>query len=749
VLAAFLFHDMPPLWLMAAFAIISLAALLHPRTRPAALFALAACWALWHCANRLEDRLIPELDGVTLSVCGLIAGLPEEYPEYLRFRFKPEKCEGREELPGILLVYWYRDWPELDAGERWRLQLRLRPPRSRVNFQGGDRERWLFANGIGGLATVQQGDNRRLAPSAGFPLQGLREKIRERISRLVENERARGVILAIAIADRSGLATEDRTVLTVTGTGHLLAISGLHVGLAAIAGFWLARLLLLLFPTVMVGGRNLGLAWIGSLLAALAYTALAGFGISTQRAMLMLLIAVAVLASRRNVHPGMAWLLALAAVLLVNPLAPLNAGFWFSFTAVAVLLLLFVPRPGGVKRARSMVLAQLGIGCCLAPLTLYWFQVLAPLGFVANLIAIPWVSFLVVPLTLLAVLLLPFSDSVAGLVFTVAALASSGLLSVLDFLGSRHGLAPVLAAPGLAAALLAFLGGLLLLLPGGFPHRWLGLLLLLPLILPKSTGIRQDELLVEVLDVGQGLAVLVSTRGHTLLYDSGPGDGRNWSLVRAVIAPSLAGAGSPAPDRIIISHGDLDHAGGLHHLQRRYPDSGIHANLAQPQAGLPACTDLLDWHWDGVDFQVLHPSPHLPYLGNDSSCVLSIKAPSGSVLLTGDISETVEARLVNAGVAPHTLMLVPHHGSATSSGQSFLERLSPAFSVASTAKGNRFGFPKPEVLRRYHRSATEFWSTGDCGALRVYLPADGTASVESARKKRQRIWRWPAEEGCP
>jgi competence protein ComEC len=254
---------------------------------------------------------------------------------------------------------------------------------------------------------------------------------------------------------------------------------------------------------------------------------------------------------------------------------------------------------------------------------------------------------------------------------------------------------------------------------------------------------------LEVLDVGQGTAVLLHTRGRTLLYDSGPGDGRGQDLARSVVEPALARLGAGGPDRVVISHGDLDHAGGLATLLKYHPDAEYLVSLPAAHVGLRSCRLEQGWSERGARFAMLHPSAGLPYLGNDSSCVLSVRSEAGQILLAGDISRTVEMRLLRAGLARHRVLLVPHHGSLSSSSVAFIERVRPQVAVATAALGNRFGFPREDVLARYAERGVEFWSTGACGAIRLRLRRDGKLEASSARRVRNRIWRHPAAPNCP
>ncbi len=749
VLCAYLFTALPPRWLLVSAVFIGVFLLLQAATRWIAVVILACCWTLWQFELVLEDRLDSSLSGKIMKINGRVSSIPQVYPDYARFRFDPLPDNKQQNLPASLLVYWYRDFPGLSVGENWRLTLQLKPPWGRVNFQGGDRERWLFSEGIGGLGTVRNGQFLSASPLNNYFFENTRSRVRDKISHLLDNERMRGVVQALAIADRSGMTFTDRQLLSATGTSHLLAISGLHIGLAAIGGAWLTRIGMMVLPVSVVARWGFGTALAGAFLAALTYATLAGWGVSTQRAVLMLAVAASTLAFSRSVHPARAWILALAAVLLVDPLAPLSSGSWFSFLAVAVLLALFVPRSGRLSWWKTALLAQAGVMVALLPLTVLWFQTFSLIGFLANLGAIPWVSLVVVPLTLGGVALLPVSMTVAGWLLMLAGKAAWVLFLYLEFLAEMQGPLPILPAPGILAVVLAMLGGVLLLFPAGIPGRWIGLFLMLPLFFPPGPRTERGSLLIEALDAGQGTAVLLSTENHTLLYDSGPGDGGERNLVRTVISPALAGLGRNAPEQIMISHGDLDHAGGLATLLKYYPEAKLLARLPRQSVQIDRCFSGFTWHYDGFEFELFHPSTALPYLGNNSSCVLSVRGQGASVLLPGDISTPIEQRLLDAGLRRYQVLLVPHHGSTTSSSMEFISRISPEASIATASLGNRFGFPRQEIRQRYLDAGSNFWSTGACGAIKIQITSDGVLHAQSARRIRNKIWRWPAAPECP
>jgi len=749
VLGASLFTSLPPLWLMLTAAALAIAGLFSGSLRLPALALLACCWALCCFYFRIQDQLDPALANQVLTVRGHVSSIPSHRADSVRFRLTTDPGSRAGGLPETLLVSWYRDWPELRVGQYWQLELRVKPPWGGVNFQGSDKERWLFAKGIGGLGTVREG--RMIAPASGsrYRVNALRERVLQSIAQRVSDERSRGVIQALATADRSGLASPDMALLAATGTSHLLAISGLHVGLAATGGMWLSRLLFLFLPLSRMGGATYLIMVAGGLLSALCYAALAGFGIPTLRSVLMLSVVLSAVVLHRAIHPARALVSSLAVILLINPFAPLGAGMWFSFVAVAALLWVFLPRTGNLKWWQTLLMAQTGVILLLFPVGAAWFNTFSPSGFAANLLAIPWVSILVVPLVLAGLLALPLSGALAGLLWSIAGWASSVLFEVLEWISGLQGQLPGLAPPGMLQVVLALVGAAILLLPRGVPVRWLGCFLVAPLLFPSGQRVPPGVVSMEVLDVGQGTAVLVSSGAHSLLYDSGPGDGKDIDLVRGVIVPALAREGPDAPVQVIISHGDLDHAGGLQSLLTLYPEAEYRANLGHGGIFLESCHTPQRWNWPGVAFRTLHPSAHLPYLANDSSCVISVEGAGGRLLLSGDISEVVENRLVTAGVEPHTLLLVPHHGSRSSSSQAFIGQLNPEAAVATASLGNRFGFPRPEIRARYETHGVQFWSTGDCGALRIVLERDGSLHAGSARRLRNRIWRWPAGRNCP
>jgi len=708
--------------------------------------------------DRLEQRLPISEFGLTREINGVVASLPESRSDVVSFVFLPD--EQVRALPTKIRVNWYKSRdgtkgtgvPALRAGERWQLNLKLRSPRGRVNFHGVDVERWLFTGGIDALAHVQAEGNVRLEGPGKFKLQHWRESVLDKLTEQAGDAPAFRMLAALAIADRRGLFARDKGILSATGTGHLLAISGLHVGLAAALGFYLGRMGLLFLLHGIQQRAAVVIPWLSAWLAALAYSALAGFGVSTQRALIMLTVASVVMLSRRNVHPFLAWLIAMGVVLALDPFAPLRAGFWFSFIAVAVLMMLFVPRHGPLPTWQKMLIAQLGISLVMAPLGMYWFQQASLPGLLANLVAIPVVSMLIVPLILVALPLLWLPGPLSEWLLTVAGYFAHWLFLFLDQLASLQPLVfSSTHAPGLASTVLAMLGAAICLLPRGVPGRYAGLLLMIPMLLPASASLDQSETQIDFLDVGQGLSVVLTTSDYLMVYDTGPGNGRvgedGWDMVAGTIQPMIKASGR-SPDLVIASNADLDHVGGLARLKTAYPDSTYLASLPAKRAGIRSCNAPEAWTVDKLEFKVLHPSTGLPYLGNDSSCVVSVTGPGLSLLLSGDISHVVERRLVETGLEPHVILTVPHHGSSTSSSQALIDAVKPSLALISAGKNNRFDFPRDDVVNRYSKASVPMLNTANCGGIRITTGAQSGFKVASARAVRKSIWRWPVGENC-
>ncbi|EXJ14293.1 DNA internalization-related competence protein ComEC/Rec2 [Imhoffiella purpurea] len=693
-----------------------------------AAFALGLAWGQIHVPRTSSDPFPETLARTSLTIEGRIASIPVRSGGARRFLFDVERSlNGGAPLPfrGRVRLSWYRDAPVLRAGERWRLEVRLKPPHGYANPGGFDYERWLFEQGVGATGYVRKGAERLDAGPGSYRLARWRQRLSEHIDQVLEGAPAAGLIRALTVGDRSGLDADDWDALTRTGTNHLVAISGLHVGLIA-GGVWLAvrwlwscggRLALL-----MAAPRA---AAIAALLAALGYAALAGFAVSTQRALIMLAVLLGALYWGRALRPYHAWSMALLAVVIWDPLAVLSYGFWLSFGAVGLLLFGLGQRLGRRGRLAIWWRAQWVVAIGLAPLVLLFFDrasVIAPL---VNLVAVPLFG-LLLPLVLLASLLslIPGASLPLVLISDLLGRCLHGLV----WLGGQDWAAYSLSERPLWAWVVAVAGALLLLAPRGLPGRWLGLILLLPVpLLPPSVP-PYGAAWVHLLDVGQGLAILVRTRDGTLIFDTGPRYPGGFDTGRQIVLPFLRAKGIERIDRLVISHADRDHSGGASALIREIEVGAIQSG--EPEAlDLPGATPCRSgdfWRWSGVEFRFLHPET-VGGQGNDASCVLRITAGGRSILMTGDVGRAVEARLVErfGDDLRSEILVAGHHGSATSTSAVFIDRVAPEWVLYASGYANRFGFPSPEVRDRVDASGADSMNTATAGAIEVRLKADG------------------------
>jgi len=729
----------------------------------AALAVAAFGTTAWRAESRLGERLAPDLEGRDLVVTGVVDHMPQIAPDGLRLVLAPQSAwaDGREvTLPPLLSLSWTRSGddggamptPQVDlrAGQRWQLPVRLRRPHAAMNPHGFDGELWLFEQGFGATGSVR---NAQAGPSPqllgdtnGRPVERMRQAVRDAVILRVDDARVGGVLAALAVGDQAAIARSDWDLFRDAGVAHLMSISGLHVTMFAwlaggcVAWSWRRSARLCLRLPAPQAGR------LGGLLIATLYALIAGFGVPAQRTLLMLAAVVALRATGTHWPWPLVLLAAAAVVAVFDPWALLQAGFWLSFAAVGLLmasdpLQQHVAARGILPRARAMLRTQAIATLGLAPLSLAFFQQVSLVGFVANLVAIPWVTLVVTPLALAGVIV-PW-------LWQAAAAAMAALIALLQWLTSWPAAvwnvpaAPVWAlAAGMAAALLG-------LLPLPWRLRVLALPLALPMLWPAVTRPLPGHFELVVLDVGQGTAVLLRTHSRLLVYDSGPAYARDADAGQRVIAPLLRARGERQIDLLMLSHRDTDHVGGAASLHTALPIERWSSSLA-PEHPLLAlarehrrCDAGQQWQWDGVQFAVLHPTAadHDRHSkSNAVSCVLQVRDAAGrSVLLTGDIEAPQEAALVArlGEQLRSTLLLVPHHGSRTSSSAGFLDAVHPQVAMVQAGYRSRFGHPAPEVLARYQSRGIMLVRSDRCGAWTW-----GDDAFRCARETRRRYWHW-------
>ena len=728
-----------------------------------------------------SSALALELEGQDVVIKGVVTDMPQYRENSVRFHFKVESASlaGQSvRLPNLLALSWYQfqlgsSWGKegqsdavdvgpasqplaallqqspVYAGERWQWTARLKAPHGAINPFGFDSELRLWEQGVQAVGYVRTGAKdpvpQRLAQTWAHPVQWARQQLRERIAQQGLDPRGAGVVAALVLGDQAAIEREDWQIFKATGVAHLMSISGLHITMFA----WLAvRLVGMLWRR----SSSLCLRWpaphaalVGGVLLALVYAIFSGWGIPAQRTVLMLSVVSGLrLAGLRWPWPQV-WLLVCSVVVVIDPWALLQAGFWLSFVAVGVL---FANAPeqhraqshGLWIRLRAMVQEQALITLALAPLSLLLFGQFSLVGLLANLLAIPWVTLVVTPLAMLGSL-------VPGL-WHVAVLAIGALVNGLEVLAAWPWAVVVVAKAHWSLGLLAVLGGLCLALRLPWSLRLLGVPLLLPVLFWQPLQPPPGEFELLAADIGQGNAVLVRTQNHALLYDAGPSFGPDSDAGQSILLP-LMRALSVQLDRVVLSHRDSDHTGGAAavlsiHTQADVLSSMEEGHMLQKLRPAKRCVAGQHWQWDGVDFDVLHPQAD-DYEGrnkpNAMSCVLRVGNARGSALLVGDIEKKQEERLLT--LAPQALrsvvLLVPHHGSKTSSSEAFLDVVQPRTALVQSGYRNRYGHPANSVTERYQNRGIVVLQTPQCGAVTWQSWRATTARCE--RLESPRYWR--------
>lgn len=738
---------------------------------------LAGCVAVLaftQAALRAEWRMTPELqpawEGRDLALTGRIDSLPIAVtgqgglPGW-RFEFAVESVGPAgtalpPEVPRRLMLLAYGspqgraapgpspegvkqawDSPPITAGERWRFTARLKRAHGLANPGGFDAELWLFEQGLRASGVVRAAE--RLQASPWWSLDAARQRLRASIREHVADPGMAGVLAALSLGDQNAIAAADWHLFRDTGVSHLLSVSGSHVVLlgwlasALVAPLWRRSRWLCLRVPAPAAAR-----WVG-VVVALAYALFSGWGVPAQRTVVML----AAVAGLRSLGLRWPWPLVLlgAAVVVtaVDPLALMQPGFWLSFGAVGLLMAASGERARGWReRLRAALRTQAIATIGLAPLSLICFAQLSVVGLLANLIAIPLISFFITPLALLGGLFTPL--------WAVAALLMQGLMAWLKLLMAWPAAVWWLPAAPLWSQGLALLGAVLIVLRLPWRLRLAGLLMTLPLLWPAVPRPADGEFELLAPDIGQGNAVLVRTRGHALLFDTGPVYAPGSDAGERVLLPLLRSVGVHRLDALLLSHRDSDHVGGAATLMQALTVAELRSSLEPGHPLLRAgpaavrCEAGQGWTWDGVRFDMLHPLPTLFDAGlksNDLSCVLRITSASGRrALLAGDLEAEQERALVRREPDLRAdVLLVPHHGSKTSSSAEFLAATRPQVGVVQAGYRSRFGHPAPSVLARYQAAAITVVASPACGAWR-WQSDSPLAAATCERESRRRYW---------
>ncbi|WEN14062.1 DNA internalization-related competence protein ComEC/Rec2 [Rhodanobacter sp. AS-Z3] len=738
----------PPVWLLLLLPVIALLAWRWPRWRWLACLLLGVAWATWRGGLAMEARLPRALEGVDLVVVGTIADLPQANTDASRFTLHVEQAtlDGTPvALHGLLTVSWYDDAPALKPCSRWQLLLRLKRPRGLIDPGAADSERSALERGIVAAGYVRDDPDNAELSGKRWCVNAIRDAVARGIAARVSDHHDATLLQAFTVGDTRGLQQADWAVARANGVSHLIAISGFHVGVAAVFGVWLAWLLHALWPPLGLRLPRPQSQAAAALLVATVYSALAGFGLPTVRTLLMIAVVTLARCSRRGSSGAQSLSLAMIAILLVDPLAVLAAGFWLSFIGVGFLMLCLQSRGRGLRAfLHELTAGQLVMTVALLPLTMWFFGQASLVGALSNLIAVPLVSFVIVPCALSGMLMLGLCPPLAAPVLWLAARFAHAQWWLLEHMATWPGAHWYLPTVHPLALLLAVLGALWLFMPRGVPLRWLGLLLFLPMLRPPLPTPLEGGFRVWVLDVGQGLSVLVRTQDHVLVYDAGARYPSGFDLGEAAVLPALHALGVSHLDMLMISHGDNDHAGGAQAVAEAFPQAARYAGEpARMRIPMQPCVAGQAWRWDDVRFRVLNPAAGSADRDNDSSCVLLVEGRFGRMLLSGDISSAVEPSVAAAlGAGPPTVLLVPHHGSKTSSSAAFIAAVHPSVTIVSAGWRNRFGHPKPDVLARYAAAGVAVFNTAEQGAVELDFPADAPPRrAQGWRMQRPRYWR--------
>jgi competence protein ComEC len=743
---AMLQRELPAAWLLGlALGVGVLVTWRLPRARWAAMPLAGFAWASLHGLVAMEQRLPEALQGADLVVTGHVVGLPQPGERRVGFGFRVAEGEGAGEvLAGReLRLAWYGSPPALEPGSQWTLTVRLKRPRGVLNPGGFDYERHALQRRIAATGHVRESASwTRHGDAAG--IDALRLQLSDAIATRVERPSHR-FLQGLAVGDTRALESRDWDILRATGLSHLLAISGLHIGLVAGFGALLARALYWLWPGIGLRlPRPQGMALV-ALVAAAGYAALAGFGLPTQRSLAMITAVLLAVLLRRNLSAAQSLALAGIVILLADPLAVLGAGFWLSFLGVMWLLLCLPATSGPLAAAVSLLRAQWAMSLGLLPLTLWFFGQASMAGALANLVAVPWVTLGVVPPTLIGTALLAVAPTLAHWPLALAAWSMEWLWRFATWLSNAPWAQLHVAEVSLVGVLLALCGVGWLLLPRGIPGKPLAALLLLPVLFPLRAAPEEGALELVVLDVGQGLSVLVRSAGQNVLYDAGPAFEGGLDMGEAAVVPALRALGVRRLDTLVLSHSDMDHAGGAAAVRRAWPDARVLSGEPTREPGAEACISGQGWRHGAIAVEVLHPPEHFPELRNDSSCVLRIEAPGGALLLTGDIGSVIEARLLReAGERLKSrLLVVPHHGSHSSSSAPFVAAVAADIALIGVGHRNRFGHPREDVLARYRAQGSQLLDTAAGGAVHVRLDPTGGLHVQRRRESHRRFWHEP------
>ena len=746
-----LLRSLPADDLLLPFLMLAAASMRLPATRFLAWFMLgmAAMWiAAW---GVIDDRLDPAMQGETIRIVARIADFPGITDETLRFIVEQEE---RSDLPARMRLSWYEPEAVPALGEVWQLRVRLREPHGYANPGGFDYEGWLFRQHIGATGyVVSHKSNKKISAPPVAGISRFRQDFVNRVTRLLPDDDAAAVLLAVGVGARQRITRAQWDRYAMTGTSHLMAISGLHIGLAAGGVFVLAWAIIALFCR-----RNnvRDLALVTAVLAATFYAAVSGFAVPAQRAFLMTMLATVAVLLRHKLNVRVLLAIPCVVLLLADPIAIHAPGFKLSFTAVAILLWSFQshfyqPQLCGsplatkaIGHLRRLGMLQIALLTGLFPLTVLLFGRFAVVAPLMNLLILPLFNFVTVPFCLIGMILDGPLQALGDQLLIVSYRSIGPVLSLVSWVAELPALRTEIVPPQGLSVAIVLLPAIYVAFPAGWPGRGLAWIAMAAVVLYRPPAPPSGCLEFHVLDVGQGLAIVLQAGEHTFLFDTGPSLRTGSSIAELVVIPFLKSRGVENLDTLIVSHADQDHAGGVAAIARQFAIGKTFVGENLPVAGLRQyqCSTASSWTSNGVRFRFLHPAPDVSWDGNNASCVLEVATGSHRLLLSGDIEAPVEATLIeNSLLRAVDAVVVPHHGSRTSSSPGFVARLRPEIAIVSAGFGNRWGFPKADVVGRWEQAGARLLTTATAGAISQRICMDtGIERVRRERLDSQKYW---------
>ena len=681
-------------------------------------FLAAIFWSIFH-QWLVADQGMPHTNLIKrANLQGYISSIPIQSPNKTQFQFLAENLNGHP-IKASLLLSCYNHCPEVHAGQQWRLQAKLKNPLNLANPGGFDYVGWLSSRHIRWVGNVNGNSFKPIGSlQKYYPLIRLRERLAKILAKLVPDEEILGIFEALTLGLTNHVDKAQWDLFRRTGTTHLIDISGEHIALVAGLSYWLFKWLWRHIGQLCLRYPAPKIAAAGAFLVSTSYTLIAGFAVPTQRSLITCCLMLLRYFSNHRLSVWQSWRYALFVVLLFEPHSVFMLGFYFSFIAVAILIM--INQRMNVGKIGKMLSMQCACLFGLMPLSLYWFSYGSINGLAANLLAIPWVSFMIVPLALIIAFLSPWvviPGSVVLLKGLILCLLS-GLrwIDSFEMLNFNFTFIEALEPIALMTSMTIFV---FLPLRRLFPAAGI---VVIASFFPNYEKVPQGDARIDVLDVGQGLAIIVRTANHLLVYDTGMKFYQGGDMGKLAIIPYLNTLGIKQVDKVIISHPDLDHRGGLNSLKDKYDIKELLVDDPTFYKQGVSCHHYPAWSWEGVSFRFFPISEHLASK-NNNSCILQIENRAGNVLLSGDIEKLAEDYLVKTygHQLASTIMLIPHHGSKTSSSMTFVSQVAPRYALASYGFDNRYYFPHQQALQTYQVHHIPVYNTKDCGMIRVHL----------------------------